>query len=451
MTKHKKSILIFSIILLQTIAASAAGFAINYALSHNTLPAGTEVSSVDLSGLDMSQAAEMLENKHGNGLGTREVSIRIDEKLYTFEYGDIEGRLDVGATVRLLFDRNHRTSVARIFSNAPAISEGIKPVISFNEGKLRRLLEEIADDIQVEPKDASVTLQVGLIDKKPGSSGTALDIEQTVKILRGGMDGSNGQVFVLDASSGALRSIAPSVLLQDLKEIEDVISVFTVKAGSGKWDSDILAAVEAIDGSFIKAKGNNRTSESSFSFIDCLDKAGVLKPDANNGFDMAASALYAALLKLPLADGAFSRTPHENTVDYIDAGLDAAVLEGKYDLKFNNTMDNPIAVMAEYRDGSINVTLAGSLSDSGMASSLSTEIVQKIEPGIVTLENRDMKKGEINVLMQGREGAVVNVYRVNQGISGEEMKVLLYHDTYKPVNIIREAGPGTEFHDGYNK
>ena len=75
------------------------------------------------------------------------------------------------------------------------------------------------------------------------------------------------------------------------------------------------------------------------------------------GISQAASALYYAVLQADV--DVLERHSHSYAPTFIQAGLDADVLYGSKDLQFRNSTENPIRVVAEYKDGAITIQLLG--------------------------------------------------------------------------------------------
>ena len=66
--------------------------------------------------------------------------------------------------------------------------------------------------------------------------------------------------------------------------------------------------------------------------------------------------MYNAVLKVPNL-AVTERHEHSNKVPYIEAGKDAAVAYGSYDLKFKNNTGFDIKIKAENTEDSVNITL----------------------------------------------------------------------------------------------
>jgi vancomycin resistance protein YoaR len=83
----------------------------------------------------------------------------------------------------------------------------------------------------------------------------------------------------------------------------------------------------------------------------------------NEGYDLVASTLYAALLKTGMPVDLITRLPHKMAVDYIEPGLDSWISGNAGDLKFKNPFKNKIAIFAERIEDRVVVAIAGSLAD----------------------------------------------------------------------------------------
>lgn len=82
---------------------------------------------------------------------------------------------------------------------------------------------------------------------------------------------------------------------------------------------------------------------------------GKFVPGMGGGICQVSSTLYAAMLDADLP--ATERYPHSLKVDYIPEGMDATISGTAKDLKFTNTFEEPIQIVASAADGVLTVTI----------------------------------------------------------------------------------------------
>lgn len=82
---------------------------------------------------------------------------------------------------------------------------------------------------------------------------------------------------------------------------------------------------------------------------------GRVVSSVGGGICQTSSTLYAAMVLagIPAAEHYLHSLP----VDYVPRGLDAAIVEGYKDLKFQNNFDYPIAINAAAKDGTLTISI----------------------------------------------------------------------------------------------
>lgn len=107
----------------------------------------------------------------------------------------------------------------------------------------------------------------------------------------------------------------------------------------------------------------------TFSFSDSIDTrtlengyvvapsfaSGKIVSSVGGGICQVSSTLYVTMLlsAIPATQHYFHSLP----VDYVPAGLDAAIVEGYKDLKFKNNFNYPIKIQASAKDGLLTVSI----------------------------------------------------------------------------------------------
>lgn len=164
-----------------------------------------------------------------------------------------------------------------------------------------------------------------------------------------------------------LKFIEPKILSEFYSQemFQDTLATYaTTIEGSLNWNSNIKKACEMINGTIVKMG-------ETFSFNDLVGE-----PTEENGFlpawkylgvshqevmgggicQVASTLYYCALLSdLQIVE----RTGHNYVVDYIQAGFDAEIYYGIFDLKFTNTTENVIRIDAAVVKDQLVITIMG--------------------------------------------------------------------------------------------
>ena len=98
------------------------------------------------------------------------------------------------------------------------------------------------------------------------------------------------------------------------------------------------------------------TTAKGYQKADIFDNKGQKKKGLGGGNCQISTTLYNALLAVPSLV-VTERHEHSNKVPYVQAGKDAAVAYGSYDLKFRNDSGTPIKILAESDGETVSVSL----------------------------------------------------------------------------------------------
>lgn len=98
------------------------------------------------------------------------------------------------------------------------------------------------------------------------------------------------------------------------------------------------------------------TSSKGYQKADIFDAKGNKKKGLGGGNCQISTTLYNAVLSVPTLT-VTERHAHSNKVPYIQAGKDAAVAYGSYDLKFKNNSGNTIKIKALPTENDITIKL----------------------------------------------------------------------------------------------
>ncbi len=217
--------------------------------------------------------------------------------------------------------------------------------------------------IYQEPEDAYMD-EKNDYEIVPSKTGISFDVAKAVKEYRQAKEGS---VFTV-----AFEQILPEVTTGDLtsRVFRDVLGSYnTYGGGTDNRITNLTLAAKAIDGielmpgetfSYNETLGE-RTAERGYKaagvFVNGQHAEGI-----GGGICQVSTTLFDACLYADLE--IVKRTNHSGRVDYVPAGLDAAVSWGDPDFQFCNNTEYPIRISATYADGSVNVKIYGTKTNS---------------------------------------------------------------------------------------
>lgn len=214
-----------------------------------------------------------------------------------------------------------------------------------------------------------------------------------------------------------LKYLVPTITSETISSelFQDLLSSFqTTLSGDEAWDTNLQLAVDAINGTIIRAGeefsfntvlGEMTTEKGYRNVTTYVGK--FLREVTGGGVSQVASTLYNAVI---LADlDIVERHNHSYIPTYVKMGFDADVSYGTKDLRFMNNMELPVKIQASIVDGTLNIDLIGTNTREYRVEIL-YEILETVEPE--TLYNTmlpDNPNGykEGDVLVQGVAGTTI--------------------------------------------
>ncbi|MEN6315622.1 MAG: VanW family protein [Clostridiaceae bacterium] len=440
MKRARKTLPIFLLVLVQSALAIIIGVAVLFRVSLDTVPAGALAGDLFIGGMSCSDAVQKIESYYSDKLKLHILKLELEDgKTYEIPFSDIEAKVDGNATLNTLKSVQGLKDIPNLFNNYFGHGKLVlQPVVRFNEGKLRMELAELAEKIYIVPKDASISYYDGIIKRKAETDGISLNVSNAVEEIRKQLSAAPWEsVKLTRTNNSALQVVEPSKKLKDYEDIQQVLSEYTTQIIDSELTESIKLAADSINGAILPAAVNVQASP-VFSFTEKLKSKNVNIDNDNEGYDLVASTLYAALLTAGLPVDCITRLPHKLPVDYIDPGLDAWISESTADLKFNNPYGHQLAVFVQVEGSRVKVAIAGSMSDKKEKYEIRTEITQKFAPPVFYVEDKSLKPGEKIVLNPGKEGILVNVYRNDELIG-------LGPDKYDAEKTIIQISPDSSW------
>lgn len=434
MKKAGNKLLIFLLILVQSLLAMAVGIVVLFDASGREIPVNVFAGDLDIGAKRYDEAARAIEAEYEARFGTQHIRLKADDdKAYEIPFSSIEATVDGMATIEQLMTVDGIEDIPRListhFGNHTTV---LSPVIKFSDSKLRMKLIEVSESINKAPTDARIYYKDGLIEKIPDNPGLALNVNNAVELIRRQL--SSDPFGDVDLRKGnALDVVNADVVMKDFDAIQVVLGEYSTSVKDAALEDSIETAVEKINGITLAPKGD-ASGSSEFSFVRAV-RTGA--PDAffDEGLSQVASTMYAALLEAGIPAENITRLAHRLTVDYIEPGLDAMVAEDAYDLRFANPFGNTLAIYAVKEGSVVTVAIAGNREDKSEKNVIRTQIVQKSSPPVYYVENRELEPGEQIVLDPGKAGVTVRVYRNDELVST---------DTYEAESSIVQIGPEPE-------
>jgi len=207
-----------------------------------------------------------------------------------------------------------------------------------------------------------------------------------------------------------------------------------IRLAASKINGKILAPGEVFSFNDVVGK---RTAEAGYKSANVYSGGKVID-DIGGGICQVSSTLYNAVLYSDLE--VVQRRNHTFTVGYVPHGLDATVSYGSVDFKFKNSTNWPIKILAKVTDtNNVVFTIIGTNESPSKKIEIITEEVKTTPYTTKYYDDPTLPEGTTKVKQSGKNGYVVNTYKITK-INGEVVsRTKLHTSTYVPLEeeIIR--------------
>ncbi len=165
---------------------------------------------------------------------------------------------------------------------------------------------------------------------------------------------------------------------------------------------------------------------------------GKLVPGIGGGICQVSSTLYNAILRAGLE--IVERRNHSIPVAYLPLGQDATYSGGAINFRFKNTTGKHLIIRTEVKDRTVTIKLFGTM-DESLRYDVESVTTDTLSPKIVETVNASLPTGKQVVVDSGKQGYVVDTFRILYKNGKETSREKVSHDTYRAQPTIIERGP----------
>lgn len=226
-----------------------------------------------------------------------------------------------------------------------------------DEEALTKFIRKLSETYDKPPQNSRIDRNFKV---HPAKSGQVLDTTAIANELRTYLNRQTTKNF---SGSYQTSKVEPEWLPEDLKQVNTLVARYTTKykKNSPRGYNIELAAK--------RLNGRCLLPEEKISFLDVLydDKDGksykksgayfkgkVVQAEGGGICQVSTTAYHTFLLAGIIPE---KRYPHSMPVGYAKLGLDAALSVGGKDLVIENTLDDPLLILAEAKDGTLAVAI----------------------------------------------------------------------------------------------
>ena len=321
-------------------------------------------------------------------------------------------------------------------------------VQDYDHEALRSLTDGIVNYVNRDPVNSMVqsfdfnTKTFTFTDDRPGAR---IDPDMLYTQLTETLDSGVTQKELWVVPEKILAEITKTELMNNF----GLISAYTTQTTSNKnRNTNIELSARAINGktvlpgeifSFNGATGE-RTAAAGYKEAPAIS-GGQSKDEVGGGVCQTSSTLFNAVARADLE--IIERNPHAWPSSYIEKGFDATVNWPGLDFKFRNNTDQPIFIVAGYKNRQVTVNIYGMSLGAGVKIDLESELVRTIpQPeGINYVVNTSLAPGESKKTITGRKGYEVTTWKVWYQGNRETKREILFKTTYKAYQETVEYNP----------
>ncbi|MBP3448648.1 MAG: VanW family protein [Clostridia bacterium] len=299
-------------------------------------------------------------------------------------------------------------------------------------------VEEVKAEINVPVMDAKLEKVDGKNRVIPHQVGLSLD--EDVLLSKLSAEETEFQV--------PLTVLKPKVYTDDLAEdaFPNRLATYTTRYNEGEVSrsANVKLAAKKVNGtvlnpgdifSFNKVVGK-RSYENGFKDAKIFLSDKVVD-GTGGGICQVSSTIYPAVLYSDLK--IVERRNHNFVVSYAKNGIDATVVYGSIDFKFQNSLQNPIRIKASAVNGNMTVEVWGTKENNNTVE-LTTKQLGSTARGVKYEYNEALEPGEEKVTQAGYDGVKVQAYRIVKDAAGTVIRTdNLGVSNYVPLTKIIET------------
>ncbi|MBP2655075.1 MAG: VanW family protein [Firmicutes bacterium] len=404
--------------------------------------AGVVIDGIPIGGKsreEVTQLVELWRQEQRN----RKVRTYYGDKEFWFDAASIGYDIDVEATVEEAWNFGHYGSwVKRLTSIHSAAKAGhdISLHIIYDEAKLTGIIDQWCEVIDRPPRNAAISLLSGRV--VPQEEGRKLDVELVKKQI---LEAIRNPDCCLPLS---VTPLYPEMSQANLEQngLKIIWASFTTHFDSSNTtrSANIELSANKINGhilypgqtfSFNEVVGPREKNRGFKEALEIVD--GEYVPGIGGGVCQVSSTLYNAVLLANL--DVVERTNHSKPLGYVGIGRDATVYYDTLDLKFVNNTDAPIMVLAETRDNTLTVGIAGTRTIAEQVELMSVDR-RVIPPNVIKTPDKGLAIGETKVEKAGAPGFEVTTIRVVRSAGREIKREVLAKDSYLAEDTVIKIG-----------
>lgn len=442
--KNKKLLILLPLLIIIAMVLGGGFYIYNNILNSENIYFGVRVDDINISGMTKEEAYSYLKAKKESEQLNRSMKLKYEDMEFTISLEQLGFQYDYDKAIEEAYnlgrDGDYLTRFKKI-QDLKKNSETIKLESNFDFGKIKPIVEDISQKINIESKDAEFDFNGGNIKIKDEVVGRTLDNDKLIGMIE-------QNVVEFNEINLPVHTIIPNYTKEFYSSINGIIGEYSTsfKGSSFGRIENIKLSAKALSNRLIlpgEQLSYNKTTgprQMQFGYKEApVIIAGDLTPGIGGGVCQTSTTLYNALLLADLK--ILERSPHSIAPKYVPKGQDAAVATGYLDLVFRNDFDFPVYTLSKVVDDRVYFYIYGDTIKKNYTIKIEPEILEKIDYTVIETLDESVAPGVKQLVQDGRTGYKVKTYKTII-IDGKVInKNQITTDYYRERNYIYKVGP----------
>lgn len=322
---------------------------------------GLYLDGIEVSGFTQEELNALTDDML-NKINNKKILVSANDTNFELPYSSLEISTNSEEVRKEIFDYGkNETFFSKVFLLSKPTEKKYDLNLTYNMAKVEEFATEIGSAINVEPVNASISIDGSNINVSSDTTGYKLNSEDLLSQLEGSISNNidGDGITKLDAKIDVNE---PSITAAQLQGVNGKISTYTTSYKAGPSGTNLALAASNINNTLLMP-GETFSTELAIGpttiergFVAANTYVGgKVVPGVGGGVCQVASTLYNTILRAGIIPT--ERMNHMMTVSYVPLGLDATLADNLIDLKFQNDFEYPIVVKAYAGGGSLTIEL----------------------------------------------------------------------------------------------
>lgn len=444
---QQSSPLVQTLLLGAAVFGSLAALGLGYGaleMQREVIHPGVEVESTRLGGMTVSEAKALLQEVYGEQKG--ELTLTAGEESITRPIAFFGQSYDVERLAQNAYALGRDKGFGENFKEILIALLGGKDLdvpIKTDRHQLLEGIQSLADFYYRPAENASLSYDGETVHISEDVPGRYLDMEELKASLLHRNADETEIPLPLYTTDAPIQKAA-------FAKVNALIGSFTTNYASSESGRkhNVALGAEKISGHLLEPGESASFNEwvGEISKATGFRDAGVIlngefDRGVGGGICQVSTTLYNALVRADVS--IVERHNHSRPVHYVKKGIDAAVIRGYKDLKFQNDLAAPIYIQGLTDGSDITFQIFGDGTGRDTTTQLEPVRLGVTEPKTIRIATSSLPEGEVEVESSGNSGYSYATYRVVK--RGEEVisRELMNHSYYVAKDRVVRVGTGS--------